>query len=97
MCQSHVHVAGHRVLDGDDIGQVGDACAFFGLHEVPGVGVAPHRDTDIQAIAERLVVLIEDLAPVVHEAKHRRMHDNVVGPAILRMQSEFVHRVEVLV
>ena len=59
--------------------------------------MTPHGDTDIEAVAERLVILVQHLATFVDETQHRRMHDDVVGAAILCVQRQLENRIEVLV
>lgn len=50
--QALVHSAVHAVLDGHNIGQLGNACTQLRAHEVAAVWVVPQGDADIGFLAQ---------------------------------------------
>ena len=76
--QPRIHLARHAVLDRHDVRQLGDPRAQLRAHQIAGVRVAPHRDADVDLLADRLVVLVERLVLLVQEVQHRRVHHDVV-------------------
>ena len=95
--QAPVHLARNGVFDRHDVGQFGDARAFIGLHEIAAVGMAPHGDADVRFLANRLVVLVQHFAAIMHEAQHRGVDHDVIRAAGLGVQRQFQNSIEVLV
>ena len=59
--------------------------------------MAPHRNADIDLLADRLVILIQRLVLLVQEVQHRRMHDDIGRADRLGVLGKLDHRVHVLV
>ena len=95
--ERRVHLPGDAVLDGDDVRQLSDSRAELRAHQVSAVGVAPHRDPDLHRLADRAVVVVEEIVAIGHEVQHRRVHDHVVGTDRLGVAGKRDDRVQVLV
>jgi hypothetical protein len=59
--------------------------------------VAPHRDSDVDLLGDRLVIPIEGFVAGSKEVQHRRVHHNVGCARRLCMPRQFDHGVHVLV
>ncbi len=59
--------------------------------------MAPHRDADVDLLADGLVVLVERLVAARQEVQHRRVHHDIRRADRLRVLGKLDHRVHVLV
>ena len=85
----------HAVFDGHDIGQLSDAGAQLGAHDIAAIGVVPQGNADVQLLAEVAVVLVNGLVGVRAEMQNRAVHHDVVGANILRVARQRQHDVQV--
>ncbi len=95
--QPRIHLARHAVFDGDDVRQFGDPRAQLRAHQIAGVRMAPHRDADVDLLADRLVILVERLVLLVQEVQHRRVHHDIGRADRLGVLGKLDHRIHVLV
>ena len=50
-----------------------------------GVPNRTRQDANVEFFAQGLVILVQHLAAVMHKTQDRRMHDDVIRPAMLRV------------
>jgi hypothetical protein len=92
-----IHRAGHGIFDRDDVGDVGEAGAERGAHQVAGVGMAPEGEAEAGAGGDMGVVGLEDAVLAVHEMQDRRVDHGEFGASRLGVVEQFERGVEVLV
>ena len=92
-----VHLPGNRVLDCDDVLEIGETIAELWRHQIAAVGMAPQGDADVDRFRDRPVVAHQRLVLRLGEVKGRRVHDDVVRPTRFGVAGEVEHNVEVLV